>query len=375
MRIGIDGGSWDNRRGYGRFLREIVTALGNIDHQHHFVIFLNEDSAREFPSVAGISVKPVRLGQSTGEAAKYDGNRSLTDLLRMSFAVRKEKLDVFWFPTLYSYFPILRRVPTVLGIHDTIADRNPDFAFAGARQRLFWKAKVKAAAFQADLVMTVSDYSRRCLTETLGIRKEVIRIVPEAASPMFRPPAPGIGRDPYVFYVGGISPNKNLGVLVQAFANLSSQWTLKLAGDYESDGFRNCFQEIQDLSVKLGVRDRVKFLGFVSDADLISLYQRASLFVLPSFDEGFGLPAIEAMASGVPVIVSQGNSLEEVVGDAGITFPMHDAAALSAAMQSVLNDERTQRRMSAAGMRRAAEYSWPAAAASLIRIVEEAACL
>ena len=269
---------------------------------------------------------------------------------------------------------MLRRVPTVVGIHDTIADRNPDFAFAGAQQRMFWKAKVKAAIFQADLVMTVSDYSRRCLTETLGIRKEVIRIVPEAASPMFRPPAEGSGRDPYVLYVGGISPNKNLGVLVQAFAKLDSRWTLKLAGDYESDGFRNCFQEIQELSVQLGVHDQVEFLGFVSDADLIGLYQRASLFVLPSFDEGFGLPAIEAMASGVPVIVSRGNSLEEVVGDTGITFPMHDADALSAAMRHVLSDERTWRRMSEDGMRRAAEYSWPAAAASLVRILEEAAC-
>ena len=90
MRIGIDGGSWDNRRGYGRFLREIIAALGKIDHRHHFVIFLDEDSAREFPSAAGLSVKSVRLSQSTGDAAKHDGNRSPTDLLRMGLAVWKE---------------------------------------------------------------------------------------------------------------------------------------------------------------------------------------------------------------------------------------------------------------------------------------------
>ncbi len=371
MRIGIDGGSWTNRRGYGRFLHEIVDALAKLKHGHQFVMFLDTSAAREFPSLPGFSICEVPLSQQVSEAAKHDGNRSLMDLLRMSRAVAKEPLDVFFFPTVYSYFPLLRRVPCLLGIHDTIADRNPQYAFASFRQRLLWQAKLRAAIWQSHLVMTVSEYSRECLMSVHGIAEERIWIVPEAAASRFRPPSGHGAREPFVLYVGGISPNKNLSTLVRAMALLDTGINLKLVGDYQSDGFRSCYAEIRAVAQTLGLQNRVTFLGFVPDEELVHLYQSASLFVMPSFDEGFGLPAIEAMASGVPVIVSQGNSLEEVVADAGLTFRADDTGGLATAMNRVLGDPDLWLQLSEAGLERAAVYSWKHSASVLLNLFEE----
>jgi glycosyltransferase involved in cell wall biosynthesis len=376
MRIGIDGGSWSNRRGYGRFLREIVHAITRIPCDHDFTVFLDAATAREFAPLPHFQVREVTLSRSVSEAATSDGNRSPGDLFRMGRAVSKEPLDVFFYPTVYSYFPLWTRVPAVVGIHDTIADRNPHFSFATKRQEFLWKAKVRMALFQARLVMTVSEYSSRCLQDHYKVPNSRIRVVPEAASDRFEAPSLNSSREPFVLYVGGISPNKNLGTLIRAFAGLPddrrSNWRLLLAGDYKSDGFQNCFQEMSALVRECGLQERVEFLGYVSDDDLVRLYQRASLFVMPSLDEGFGLPAVEAMASGTPVIVSDGNSLTEVVGSAGILFPAQDERALSDHMERVISNPQLWDHMSKLGIERAASFSWDHAARVLLNILEEA---
>lgn len=377
MRIGIDGGSWSNRRGYGRFLREVVHAVAQIDCEHEFVIFLDERAARDFAPMPRFEVREVALSRGISEAATSDGNRTPADLLRMGRAASKEQMDVFFFPTVYSYFPLWSRISAVVGIHDTIADRNPRFAFAGRRQEFLWRAKVRAALLQARLIMTVSEYSRRCLREEYNLSDSRIRVVPEAASERFQPPPPGSVRERFVLYAGGISPNKNLGTLVRAFARLEDArqagWRLLLAGDYQSDGFRSCFRDISALVRDCGIADQVQFLGYVPDEELAALYQRAGLFVLPSYDEGFGLPAVEAMASGAPVIVSQGNSLTEVAGEAALSFPPHDEQALAGHMQRLIADPQLREQLSRLGSQRSAEFSWSRSASILVRVLEEAA--
>jgi len=373
MRIGIDGGSWSNRRGYGRFLREIVNAIAALQCEHRFVMFLDHAAAADFTPLPRFEIREVALSRQISDAATSAGNRSPRDLLRMGRAVAKEPLDVFFFPTVYSYFPLWNRVPVVLGVHDTIAGRNPQFAFAGKRQELFWRAKVRAALFQSRLVMTVSDYSRNCLREFHNVPDRKIRVVHEAASSMFSIPVPGTPREPFILYAGGISPNKNIGALIRAFSKLGVPgWRLVLAGDYQSDGFRSCYGELSSLVNELGLHGRVEFPGYVSDTELVRLYQRAGLFVLPSFDEGFGLPAIEAMACGAPVIVGEGNALTEVVGEAGIAFAPRDHEALARQMTRVITDPDLWLRMSESGVRRAASFSWDSAARTLIRVLEEA---
>src|SRR5260370_18256868 len=182
MRIGIDGGCWSNRRGYGRFLHELLEALLKLDAGHRYTIFLDRASLRSF-SLGGL-IEPVLVPTAEGvaEAATAAGRRSIADLLRMSWAVARRPLDLFFFPSVYSYFPLLRPVPMILGMHDTIADRNPQFTFASRRQALFWKCKARLALTQARTIVTVSKYSSQSIQQWFGGPENRIRVLYEPTS-------------------------------------------------------------------------------------------------------------------------------------------------------------------------------------------------
>ena len=190
---------------------------------------------------------------------------------------------------------------------------------------------------QADLIITVSEFSRKGIMEHFGISGKYIRVISEAADRAFRPvnntkllsdKLAHFNLDlttRFILYVGGIAPHKNLSVLVNAFSKLIKDTNYKdinlvLVGDsYKKDVFL-VDKNVEELIKKKQIKDKVFFTGFVSDEELVYLYNAASVFVLPSFCEGFGLPAVEAMACGTPVIGSKTTSLPEVVGDAGLFF-------------------------------------------------------
>jgi alpha-1,3-rhamnosyl/mannosyltransferase len=378
MHIGIDGGCWGNRRGFGRFLRELLHALARTGGENAYTVFLDRAASANFDLGVPFRARVVETSQAVSEAANAQGRRSVPDLLRMGRAVARERLDLFFFPSVYSYFPLLRRVPTVLGIHDTIADRNPRFAFATRRQELFWNWKVRLALAQADTVLTVSRYSQSCLESLFRIPPSRIRVLYEAAAPGFRRSESPPDRGRYILYVGGISPNKNLATLIRAFSTLMARKTgvrLVLVGDYTSDGFKGCHSELVELVRELGLHREVEFAGYVPDDELRGLYSGAALFAMPSFDEGFGLPALEAMACGVPVVVSSGNALEEVVGDAGVCVDPRDTASLAAAMDRLLADPEAAREMAARSLRRAAQFSWEKAARELLAVFRDTVAL
>jgi glycosyltransferase involved in cell wall biosynthesis len=252
--IGIDGGSWANRRGYGRFLREILPPLVQARPLWRFVVFLDRDDPYK-PAFANVRWVDAGTRESVAEAAAADGARTPADLLRMSRAVAQHKLDLFFFPTVYSYFPILRNIPIAVGIHDTMADRHPEWAFAGKKQELLWRAKVRMALAQAKRIITVSRYSQRSIAEVFRIDPSSIAVVGEAASPVFRPLQ--LPREDFLLAVGGISPNKNLSVLLQALPELRTQFPelrLVLVGDHSGDSFRNCYQELLALRAELGLQ-------------------------------------------------------------------------------------------------------------------------
>jgi glycosyltransferase involved in cell wall biosynthesis len=374
MNIGIDGACWANRRGYGRFLRELLEAVAIVDRVNRYTVFFDAAVPPDFQ--LGDRFRPVVVPTSAtvAEAASASGRRSLGDLWRMSRAVAREPLDLFFFPSVYSYFPLTARVPMVLGVHDTIADRNPRFAFSSKRHELFWRAKVRLALAQATTVLTVSDYSKRSIEAHLHVPPAKIRVLTEAASARFRKTEPPPGAGAYVLYAGGISPNKNLAALVRAWARLPRRgFKLVLAGDYQSDGFKSCYAELRALIEEHGLGADVLFPGFVTDEELCALYSGATVFVMPSFDEGFGLPALEAMACGAPVIAAEGHALEEVVGSAGLLVDPNDDAALAQAIGSVIEDTELRIELSRRSLERAAEFSWTRAAGQLLAVFAETA--
>lgn len=376
MRVGIDGGCWGNRRGYGRFLREVLTELPGLDETVQYIVFLDAPLDEDQPLPEAVRPIHVRTSAGVNQSAHAAGRRPISDVLRMSWAVAKEKLDVFFFPSVYSYFPLLRPVPMLLGVHDTIPDQNPAFAFESRQQQRFWDWKMKLALAQARRVLTVSEYSRRCIGRHFRWAAGQVDVVHEAASRQFRPEEAAGGQTPYVLYVGGISPNKNLAVLVHAFGRLHSRVPgvkLVLGGDHQTDGFKSSHSELDALIRAERLEQHVEFTGYVPEGDLCRLYSGASLLAFPSLDEGFGLPAVEAMACGLPVVASRGHALEEVVGEAGLLVDARNEGELAEAMERILTDPALAAALRAKSLRRAADFSWKKTAEGLLRALRKTA--
>jgi glycosyltransferase involved in cell wall biosynthesis len=223
---------------------------------------------------------------------------------------------------------------------------------------------------RAKLVLTPSRAAASDLQRVLGIPPAKIRVTPEAADPIYRP-----GGDPdelarvrhrfgtgarYVFNVGGLDARKNLPLLIEAFAqvipSLPETVDLVIAGAAHTDN-PAVYPPLQPVVDRLGVRERVRLVGRISEVDKLALYRGASLYVTPSRYEGFGLTALEAMSCGVPTIAAARTSLPEVVGDGGLLIEP-DVGALAAAMQLVLTDPEIARGMRERGLAQAATFSW-----------------
>jgi glycosyltransferase involved in cell wall biosynthesis len=269
----------------------------------------------------------------------------------------------------------------VVTIHDLIPYVLPQTCSRAYLRRAL--AELPRAVAMADTIVTVSENSKRDLQCILGVPASRLVVVPEAPGERFLPLDPDACRirvarrhglrQPYILNVGGFSRRKNLTRLVEAFAGLCRATPLPhqlvLVGRAGGGSYAQC----QERAEKLGVAGRVVFPGFVAAEDLPALYNAADLFVFPSLYEGFGLPPLEAMACGVPVIASGASSLPEVVGEAARLVDPLDTEALGRAMVEVLSDPLEAERWREAGRRRAAEFSWRRTAVLTLLVLEQAA--
>jgi glycosyltransferase involved in cell wall biosynthesis len=390
MRIGVDATCWANDRGYGRFTRELVRAMASVGRDHEFVCLLDERSAARFDLAAGnVRTVVVRQAVSPTAAASADSYRSPVDMLRLSRALSRERLDVFFSPTVYSYFPVPPGLPVVVTLHDAIAERFPHLTLPSARARLFWRMKVRLAVWQARLILTVSEFAAREIAEVHGIPPARIRVALEAPASEYRPSqsrdeigalARRIGLPPdscWLTYVGGFSPHKNLDVMVRAHhrasASLSRPLFLVLIGALSGDAFLSNLTAIRETVRACGTDRLVLWPGFLPDADIRHLHSGALALVLPSENEGFGLPAVEAAACGTPVIATTASPLPALLDGAGLFVAPRDETGLAAAIERLATDEPLRQRLAAMAPARAAALSWPRGARAALDAIEEAA--
>ncbi len=382
IRVGIDGGCWLNRRGYGRYARGVLNALARRGDADRYVLFADPETAAAPDLPAAFETVVIAAHDPPSRAAAARGRRRLRDLWRFSRALAAERLDVLFFPSVYTFVPLLRPVPAVVTIHDVIAERHPGLVFPGWRQALLWRAKVAMAIRQARAILTVSEPAREGIVRELGVPPERVHVVLEAPDPVFRPldPAPdladvlpgrGLPRGArFLLYVGGLSPHKNLELLLDAYGQLAgdprfADLRLVLVGDLTGDVFYSAHEPLRARVASDGLQDRVCFAGYVPDSALAALYNRAEVLVLPSVEEGFGLPAVEAAACGAPVVVSAAGPMASLLGPGALAFAPGDVGALLGALRTVLADPGRRRAMGVEARRRAAQLSWDRSAAEI----------
>ncbi len=383
MRIGIDGGCLANRRGFGRFARQVVEALARSGSGHQFVAFVDRPSLDSVELPAGVEARVVAVREAPSRAASSTGRRRVGDMLAMGRAVARAGLDVMYFPASYSFFPVWNAGRVVVTMHDTLALSRPDLVFPTWQGRLAWRLKEHLAVLRSDRIVTVSESARRDLVAWFRLPEGRVRVVTEGPDAAFGPAPDSHGRaaalrrhgvEPgsrYLLYVGGLSPHKNLPRLIEAFAGADTRGArLVLVGDI-GDVFHTHVPELREAIARLGQGDRAHFTGFVPDADLAHLYRGAYALVQPSLMEGFGLPPVEAMACGTPVLSSTAGSLPEVVGDAGSYFDPTDVPDMSRAIAGLLADPAARDRLAGLALARAGHFTWAASARSLLDCFEE----
>jgi len=376
LHIGVDATSWQNNRGFGRFTRELMTALAARNNGFRYTLLFDQVPSAGLP--ANVGILSAATQKTLNESAVGTTSRSPGYLWQLGRLARKARFDVFFFPSVYSYFPILARVPCVVCYHDTTAERFPELVFPTALNRRLWRLKAALAQWQSTRAMTVSKASAKDLVEILRIPADRIDLVTEGADPVFRVitdaavahrarAAHGVPEAAELLvYVGGINPHKNLLGLMKALPTVLNERPkvhLAIVGDTSGKGFWDNVDEVrQFVENHPPLGKHVHFTGYISDSELTKLLNGTSALVFPSLWEGFGLPAIEAMSCGVPVLASNRSSLPEVIGDSGLFFDPKDSTDIASCILKFLSDAELQRRLRASTLERVRHFTWERAA-------------
>jgi len=358
--------------GIARYAESLARALLTYHGQEHkFSLFYNRD--RQVKPLAGLEgiptrtiyagYKPWRMAVWLGQLAGIGFNRLLSDA------------ELFH-ATEHLLMP-LRDIPTVLTVHDLIYHLFPAY-----HKRLnYWYLNVAMPLFvrRADALITISESSKRDLVRIYHVPEEKITVIYEAASPNFGPvPTEHVAEvkaryglpERYLLALGTIEPRKNLIRLVEALRSLRQKdraLSLVIVG---SRGwlYQGFFQHLE----KLDVPKAVLLSGYVPDADLPAVISGAAAYVLASFYEGFGLPILEALACGTPVVCSNTSSMPELGGDAACYFDPYNTESMVAAIATVLEDGNLRAEMRERGLAQAARFSWQRTAKETLAVYERA---
>ncbi len=342
---------------------------------------LNALARRPGLAIAGLSDRPLPFAVPVPVESFAAGREVLAEQATEALLCRRLKLDVLLCPANRG-LPLFAPVPTVLTLHDAVEWDKELVRQASGKSRLRFSYASVSSLASASRVITVSDASARAIESRLSVDPQRIRVIYEGAGAGFRVGLPAselsaiaatYGLAPgYVLYVGGFDKKKDVATLIRAYSQLDSERRPKLvlAGTSSEE-----VVGLKLLAEKLRVSDDIEWLGFVDDAILPALYSLATCFVFPAVAEGFGLPVVEAMATGTPVLAAAAASLPEVVGDGGQLFEPGDDAALAGLLFALINNDGSLKRWSTASRARAQQFSWDRAAEETDLVLREAAAL
>jgi glycosyltransferase involved in cell wall biosynthesis len=364
MRIGIDVHSIGSGNGGNEtYYCQLVKALAAVDRTNDYVLYSTRAGA----------VRLRGLNASFEIRTFSYPNRYTRIPFEIPLQAGRDAIEIFHAQFIV---PPFLQAKTVTTIPDIAYEHFPEF-FPGY-QRAWLKTLIPWSAHRADHIITVSEYSKRAIANTYHIPEDKITVTYEAAGDEFRPLDRESARaeiarkygikEKFILYLGRLQGRKNIPALVDAYARIRGRGAshkLVLAGGRDS-----LFAPVLERIERCGLQAQVLFPGYIPAHDVPTFYNAADLFVYPSLYEGFGLPILEAMACGTPVITSRGTALEEIAGDAALLVDPPDDFGLANALELVLDDSEVRNQLSDAGIKRSSKFSFKNTARQTIRVYE-----
>ncbi len=357
MKIGIDARFFGPvGKGLGRYVERLVENLEKIDQTNEYIIFLRKENWDYY------TPKVSNFKKVLADYRWY----SLVEQVAIPWLIWREKLDLVHFP--HFNIPIFCPTKFVVTIHDLILLQFPT-PRATTLGPLLYKIKYLAyrivigfGLWRAKKIITVSECTKKELINYFKVKPEKIVVTYEACDGVEYGQLGIPDKDvlkkhkivkPYLLYVGNAYPHKNLESLIEVFGNLNLDYQLVLVGR-EDYFYERLKREIVDLKIK----NKIVFTRFVSEKELADLYRNASLYVFPSFVEGFGLPGLEAMSYGLPVVASNSSCLPEIYGEAAVYFDPKSHQDMAEKIKKVLFDQTLRKELISKGLEQVKKYSW-----------------
>lgn len=375
MRIGIDARFYggESAKGLGRYTEKLLEYLVAHDTDNEYVVFLQDDGIETWKKRYG-NFDAQKQKKWTIVRAPYRWY-TLAEQIKMPFLLRRYKTDITLFP--HFNVPLLFWRPFIVTIHDLIILKFPTER-ATTLGPLLYKLKhfagslvMRHAALHAKHIITVSEFSKKDICDYYHLTEDRVSVTYEAAHAYGEPEKNNVPQEkdsimkafsiqkPYVLYVGNAYPHKNIEVLLDAAEQTMKQKPNAVTYQIVLVGKRDYFyQRLYEDVQRRGLQDHIVFTGFVTDEQLGGLYRYATAYVFPSLYEGFGLPPLEAMQYGVPVISSNQSCMPEILGDAALMVDPHSVSDILQAIDRVFNDQDLRVQLSQKGKQQVARYSW-----------------
>lgn len=369
MKIGIDIRALNSlRTGIGRYLETLLPALFRYDKDTQYILFYN--------SLTGPSPTYNSAGAKSSLVRTYIPNRVLNVLWAYAAFPKFENLageiDIFYSPSFQ--VPPLKKSRSVLTIHDIVFYHSPELAIPSAVRH--YKRRITFYADRADIIVADSKATAKDIVEFLKIDGEKIKVIYPGTIPLADVTEPERSKiknklrlpEEYILFVGCIEPRKNLARVFQAYnrSGLSEEIPFILAGP---TGWR--FDELEKIWNNLEAKDRIIRLDYVTEKELTVLYENALFLVFPSLFEGFGLPILEAMSAGCPVLTSNVSAMPEAAGDCALLVDPLSEDAIEEAMLRLYRDNILREELARKGRDRAASFTWEKTANKLIKIFND----